>query len=1304
MSKITTRTLLNFTLTFSFLLLSQLSLIAAEKTKVLLISGKDSHGNGAHEWSAGVDLLAKCINEESGLPVTALVSKLWPTDESIFDDVATVVILSDGGGRHPVLKHMDSFKKVMNRGVGLVCVHYAVEVPKGPNGDLLKSWLGGYFETHWSVNPHWIGKFKNFTPHPISNGLKPFELKDEWYYHMRFAENGSITPILTDLPPESTLKRKDGPHSNNPFVRNDVLKEKKSQHVAWAFDRADGKGRGFGTTGAHYHTAWDVDSFRKMVLNGILWTAHLEVPKNGVQSLPNPTKAQNLVKKLNLSPEACCEGHAIFQSPTLSKRTKSKIVEIKANIQGAKDLYLVVDDPDNSINSDWANWLEPQLHDQQGKVTDLTTLKWELATSGSGKPKLNKNYQGNPLNVNGITYKKGIGTHAKSLIHYKLPLNHNYVTFTAKAGIDNVKKKQASGIRFKVMTQKPKAKISSFDKFDHVPPSYFHLPDNLEIKVWAKSPLFSNPTNMDIDYKGRMWVAEGKNYRGQKLDPKGDKIVVLEDTNHDGTADHSHVFVQETALIAPLGVAVVDNKIIVSQPPELIVYTDVNRNAVFDKGTDKREVLLTGFLGKNHDHSLHSVTVGPNGQYYFNHGNMGSNVTDKEGWTLKAGSHYSNKDQSGEPSSDHNIYIGGVALRMNQDGTGLRPIGHNFRNSYEQVVSSFGDVFQNDNDDPPSCRTTWLMEYGNLGFASRNGKRSWGSDIVSGQTRQQSHWRQEDPGVIPAGDIYGGGSPTGIAFYENGPMEEQFKGYLFSCEPARNVVFGYKPQHQGAGITLPVRDEFLTSNPDHQFNGADFKRSNSNSNELNVLFRPSDILIGPDGAIYVSDWFDSRVGGHGTKDKNATGTIYRITPKNKKLTTPNFDLSTTKGQIKAFLSPAVNVRELGRSRLENSGEAAIPEVKKLLQHSNEFIQARAVWLLSQMGSQGLEIVEAILQHNDPQMRIVAYRALRFADHNFFKHALDLSKDSNSSVRREVALSMYNYSFEQSKDILLEIAERHDGKDRYYVEAFGTGAKQKEVKTYLALKKAKLPTHIYRHLVWRLQPVLAVNEIQSWALNKTLSEEERRSMLFSLSLIEDRAAANAMKTITEKEHSLRSFSQELYKKRIQGIWFKYQDNSEVVTYSDVIVPKQFGQAAKQPSVPEVLKMKGDIHKGKVLFNKCTICHKNKGVGIEFGPTLDGWAKTQPLEIIADAIINPSKELAHGYKGTELMVKGNKKIQGFVQAEGDPLIIKAFGGQDLVIPAKDILSQKAVETSLMIPADKMGLSSQYVRDIIDYLRNP
>ena len=190
-------------------------------------------------------------------------------------------------------------------------------------------------------------------------------------------------------------------------------------------------------------------------------------------------------------------------------------------------------------------------------------------------------------------------------------------------------------------------------QYEHVATEHFTVPVGLEVTLWAKSPMFFNPTNMDVDYMGRIWVAEGRGYRAfrnkfaAQYAKQGDRIMVLADTNQDGKADKSHVFVQDKQLIAPLGIAVIDNKIVVSQPPSIIVYHDVDRDAVFDPKVDKKEELLTGFGGYDHDHSLHAVTTGPSGQWYFNSGNAGTHlVRDKEGFTIKVGSSY----KGGSPS------------------------------------------------------------------------------------------------------------------------------------------------------------------------------------------------------------------------------------------------------------------------------------------------------------------------------------------------------------------------------------------------------------------------------------------------------------------------------------------------------------------------------------------------------------------------------------------------------------------------------------------------------------------------------
>lgn len=256
---------------------------AAADKKIVLVAGRPSHGPGDHEHRAGCLLLEKCLNKIPDLQAV-VVTNGWPKDENVFDGATAILFYADGGGGHPAIQG-DRLRKIgerMKNGVGLACVHYAVEVPKDKGGKEFLDWIGGYFETHWSVNPHWDAEFKELSKHPIMRGVKPFKIRDEWYYHMRFREGmKGVTPILTALPPESTLQRPDGPHSGNPAVR-EAIKKGEPQHVAWAYERPDG-GRGFGFTGAHYHRNWGDENFRKVVLNALLWVAKVEVPANGVE-------------------------------------------------------------------------------------------------------------------------------------------------------------------------------------------------------------------------------------------------------------------------------------------------------------------------------------------------------------------------------------------------------------------------------------------------------------------------------------------------------------------------------------------------------------------------------------------------------------------------------------------------------------------------------------------------------------------------------------------------------------------------------------------------------------------------------------------------------------------------------------------------------------------------------------------------------------------------------------------------------------------------------------------------------------
>ncbi|NIP92476.1 MAG: ThuA domain-containing protein, partial [Akkermansiaceae bacterium] len=224
------------------------------------MAGHRSHGYGQHEHRAGCLLLAGQLNKHMGDQVEATVhlAKDWPGNAEVLKDADAIVFYCDGGGGHMANKHLDGLDVKLKDGCGLACLHYAVETPKGKSGSKFLEWMGGYFEGHWSVNPHWDADFKTLPTHPITRGVKPFKIRDEWYFHMRFVPGmKGVTPILSAHPPKETMRRRDGHHSGNPNVRA-ALERGEIQHVAWAYERPNG-GRGFGFTGGHFHQNWGHD-------------------------------------------------------------------------------------------------------------------------------------------------------------------------------------------------------------------------------------------------------------------------------------------------------------------------------------------------------------------------------------------------------------------------------------------------------------------------------------------------------------------------------------------------------------------------------------------------------------------------------------------------------------------------------------------------------------------------------------------------------------------------------------------------------------------------------------------------------------------------------------------------------------------------------------------------------------------------------------------------------------------------------------------------------------------------------------
>lgn len=254
--------------------------------KIVLLAGSVSNKAGQHEYFAGCALMMEWLKQTPGVwPVMA--AEGWPKDEKIFDGAKAVVVFADGGTKLPFLEpaRWARMKGLMDAGAGLVMLHQAVDVP-ADRAEEIKSWLGAVWQPDIGSRGHWDMEFNEFPKHPITRGLTPFAAPlDGWLFNLHFAPGA--TPLVSGAVPDKMRTTADAKsHAGRAEV------------VAWAYERAHG-GRSFAFTGCDLHKNWIVPSQRKLVINGILWSAQVEIPSDGA---PVPMTPAQLPLNLDAKP------------------------------------------------------------------------------------------------------------------------------------------------------------------------------------------------------------------------------------------------------------------------------------------------------------------------------------------------------------------------------------------------------------------------------------------------------------------------------------------------------------------------------------------------------------------------------------------------------------------------------------------------------------------------------------------------------------------------------------------------------------------------------------------------------------------------------------------------------------------------------------------------------------------------------------------------------------------------------------------------------------------------------------------
>ena len=539
----------------------------------------------------------------------------------------------------------------------------------------------------------------------------------------------------------------------------------------------------------------------------------------------------------------------------------------------------------------------------------------------------------------------------------------------------------------------------------------FEAGEGLQVTLSSSEPDIVSLSNIDIDHRGRVWACDVVNYRPNRgKRAAGDRILIMEDLDGDGRMDSHKVFYQGTEVDAAMGLCVLSDRVIVSVTPKVWVFYDDDG----DDRADRRELLFSGDGVEQHDHSYHSLVFGPDGNLYWNFGNTGKNLRGVDGNVLKD-IHGRLVEDKGKP------FWGGMVFRCQLDGSKLEVLGHNFRNNYEVSVDSFGSLWQSDNDDDGNraTRINFVMEGGNYGYLDELTGEGWRKNRP-GMHEDVSlrHWHLNDPGVVPNVVQTGAGAPTGITVYEGRLLPRAYWDQVIHCESGVNVVRAYPMKESGAGYA-----------------GQSLAMMKSRKDRS---FRPVDVAVAPDGSLFVSDWYDSVVGGFQQRDI-VKGRLYRIAPEGARYVPGKLAYDSPAAAVSALKNPNYCVRYKAWQVLHGMGVKAEKALLDLYQSQNQRHRARALWLLGKINGRGEHYVRLAAGDANPDIRVTALRLGVQVGVSLPALIDRMAGDSSAKVRRECAVCLRLVKGPVKAQLWRKLAVTHEAGDRWLLEALGIAA-------------------------------------------------------------------------------------------------------------------------------------------------------------------------------------------------------------------------------------------------------------------------